>query len=230
MHLSIVIPCFNEQKNLDKNIPIIINYFENIKLKYEILIIDDFSINKLSYHHKKVHLYRNDKNYGKGYSVKKGIKKSLGDWILFTDSDLSVSIDQFDKLMNFTNNYDLICASRGLPDSNIVIKQNLIRSTLGKLFNLLIKIIRLSNFTDTQCGFKLMNKNKINLFLDKLTINRFSFDVDLLTASNIHKLRIIEVPIVWRNYTNSKVNILIDPLIMFNEILIILIKKINLKY
>ncbi|MBI28825.1 MAG: hypothetical protein CMI95_02895 [Pelagibacteraceae bacterium] len=230
MLLSVIIPCFNEQKNIDKNIPLIMNYFKKIKIKYEIIIIDDYSNNKIKFSNKKIKILRNKKNYGKGYSIKRGIKNSKGDWILFSDSDMSVEIKQFQKFIKFTKKFDLICGSRGLKESVILKRQSFLREFLGKLFNYYLKILCLTTFQDTQCGFKLLNRSKFIKIVDKLSINGFGFDVDLLVLAKINNLNIIEIPIRWKNSENSKLVIFRDPAYMFFEVIIIFYKKLFNKY
>ena len=230
MFLSIVLPCYNEEKILKLNILKIIKFFDQINIVYEIIIIDDCSRKNITSENKNLRIYRNKKNYGKGFSIRRGIKKSRGDWILFTDSDLSVSIDQFLNFKKFSDNYDIICGSRSIKNSLITKKQKIYRQILGKIFNKILKILRLTNLNDTQCGFKLLRKNKIELFIDKLSINRFAFDVELLAAAQINNLKIIDIPVVWENNNDSKLHIVKDSFIMLFEILIVFVKKIVSKY
>ena len=101
MFISIIIPIYNENDILEKNILNIFNYFQN-KSDFEIIVIDDGStdnslktLNSLKLNN--LIILRNHKNIGKGYSIIKGVLKSKGDLILQTDADLSAPIIEFEK-------------------------------------------------------------------------------------------------------------------------------------
>ena len=92
MQLSIIIPCWNEDRTVEKIITKINNI---VKYEKEIIVIDDFSsdksyeiLNRLYKENKIQQLIKNEKNYGKGYSVRKGIEKATGQIILIQDADL----------------------------------------------------------------------------------------------------------------------------------------------
>ena len=102
MFLSVIIPFYNE-KNIIKNTILEINNFFTNKFEFEIILIDDGS--KFNLNHirndlkiKNLKILKNKKNFGKGYSIKKGIKESIGSILLVSDADLSTPISQFDIL------------------------------------------------------------------------------------------------------------------------------------
>ena len=167
------------------------------------------------------------KNHGKGYSVKKGVRAAKGDWILFMDADSSTDISELNKLSKYQDKYKLIIGSRALADSEIKIKQSLFKILLGKLGNLLVRIILITNIRDTQCGFKLFHKDLQKLF-NKLTIDDWGFDFELIYLAKKHSFRIKEVGINWYNHPDSKVKwyaYLVTLLQVFKVRLNILINK-----
>lgn len=125
MKLSIVIPCYNESKDIVKNVETVKNYLNSKAIEYELLLVNDGSkdntkeviesipgVKALSY----------DKNRGKGGAVKYGIENATGDYVLFMDADLSTDISAIEKVMELAPSYDFIIGSRHAKGS--VIKKN----------------------------------------------------------------------------------------------------------
>ncbi|MCL5072519.1 MAG: glycosyltransferase family 2 protein [Actinobacteria bacterium] len=239
IYLSIIIPCFNEQNRISPTIEKIIEYFHTVNQNYEIIVVDDGSTdntaavvnNTLNGLEDKmlrcrIVLLKNDRNYGKGYSVRKGVLASNGKLILFTDADLSTPIEEIEKFYNFKNNgYDIVIGSRGLKQSHIIKRQIKIREIMGKTFNFMVRKITGLEFFDTQCGFKLFDRNSVDRIFPLLKIDDYSFDVEILYVAKKMGFLIKEVPVEWINSEDSKVAIIKDSLKMLKSIL--KIKKIH---
>lgn len=99
---------------------------------------------------------------GKGYSVKKGMMETSGEYVLFTDADLSTPINEIEKLIYWLGkDYDVAIGSRGLKDSLVEIRQFSIRGGMGKIFNKIMSLLVFTGFKDTQCGFKCFKRDAI---------------------------------------------------------------------
>lgn len=224
MHISIIIPVYNEANIIQDNLKKICNFFED-SFQYEIIIVDDCSsdnslakIKSMSLGNLKI--FSNDKNKGKGYSIIRGIENSKGDIILTTDADLSADIDEFNKLLLFIKKgYSIVIGSRSKKNSKINIKQNFNRIFLGKAFNLLVRLILGLNYKDTQCGFKLYKSNKLKSIIKLCKIDRFCSDVEILYLAKLKKISVIEEGIIWNDNENTSVKLLTDPLNMFYDLL-----------
>lgn len=150
--LSIIIPAYNEQYYIQNTLDEILNIFKNKDYKTEIIVVNDGSkdqTEKIIYNFIQnnlnplenvlsgkiiIKVVNNEKNSGKGFSVKRGILQSQGKYILFTDADLSTPIEEFGKLFLFLNNgYDIAIASRDLPESSVIKHQNIIRAINGQV-------------------------------------------------------------------------------------------------
>lgn len=237
MKISIVIPAYNEEEKIGKTLEEILKYLKNRDYSYELIVIDDGSIdNTLSIvkgfirKNKNIRLLRNSKNKGKGYSVKKGIMSAKYPFILFSDSDLSTPILELDKMINEIKSYDIVIASRNLKKSDIAVRQPLFRTLPGKAFSLLVNLITLLGIKDTQCGFKLFKKSIAREVFPKQTINRWGFDVEILYIAKKLGYKIKEVPVTWVNSEASKLNVLKDPFFMFIELLKIRLNNFLGKY
>lgn len=228
MDLSIIIPAYNEEKRIEKTIQNIVSYLaEKFADNYEIIIVDDRSkdktveiVKKLSRENEKIKIMVNEENYGKGYSVKKGMLNAQGKYLLFSDADLSTPIEELDKLLFWIEKgYDIAIGSRSLKDSQVIVHQPFYREMMGKIFNKLVKIWCLSDFVDTQCGFKLFNKEVAKKIFTQTKINRFAFDVEILYLAKRNGLRVKEIPVRWINSPASRVNPIFDSLKMLIDLL-----------
>src|SRR4029078_5233482 len=101
-------------------------------------------------------------NQGKGSSVRNGVLAATGDYVLFTDADLSAPIDELDKLLAvaMNENADVVIGSRGIDNKLIEIHQFAMRETGGRFFNVMVRTILGLNIRDTQCGFKLFKRSR----------------------------------------------------------------------
>lgn len=236
MKISVVIPCYNEQKRIGKSLDKIIVYFAKKKYTYEIIVVDDGSKDKSiqivkAKKNKNIKIFKNKQNYGKGYSVKRGMLKAKYPLVLFSDADLATPIAEIEKLIKqIKKGYDVAIASRNMKESQIETYQPVHRQIMGKLFSYLVKLIALRSFKDTQCGFKLFKKDVAKRIFQKLTLNRFAFDVEALVIAQKQKYRIIEVPVKWIDKTGSTINPLKDSIKMLKDLVIIRINSLVGKY
>lgn len=226
MDVSIVIPAYNEEKRLGNTLNKVYNYFKDKGMKFEIIVVDDGSkdgtvnlVKTFSIDHPEVKLRCHLKNKGKGAAVKTGVLAAEGDIILFTDADLSTPIEEFDKLKKaIDDGYDIAIGSRGLKESKIVIPQPFYRRIIGKIFPLLVRLLIISDFKDTQCGFKLFKKEIGRKIFSQIKTDGFAFDVEFLIRSKKECYKITEVGVIWYNSLESKVSIWKSPFKMLLEI------------
>jgi len=106
-----------------------------------------------------------------------------------------------------------------LKDSNVRVHQPWYREIMGKVFNVIVRSIIMSEFKDTQCGFKLFKAPAAKEISPMLTVRGFSFDVEMLYLLLKKGYKVKEVPVIWLNSPESKVNPLLDSLGMFTELL-----------
>jgi dolichyl-phosphate beta-glucosyltransferase len=236
-NLSIIIPIFNEQLRLKSCLTILKKFVEKkSKKKIEIIFVNDGStdksgelINEFINKNKKVcrlKYINYKKNVGKGYAIKKGVLNSNNSWILICDADMSVKPYQFEvwfKKNKIINKNTAYYGSRSHKNSRI--KTLFIRRLLGIFFKILIKTIFKIDLKDTQCGFKVFNKNYAHKIFKKLNSNRFAFDIELTLLLKKNKISIKELPLKWEHKDGSKLNIFVDMPKMFFDILIIKLKN-----
>lgn len=228
MFLSIIIPAYNEEKRLNPTLQKIDSYLNSNDYQYEVIVVDDGSTDKTKeaalsstlYQTGKLKLLQNSQNRGKGFSVKKGILASTGDYIIFSDADLSTPIEEIEKLLSYIESgFDIAIGSRSVEGAKVRIHQPFYREYMGKFFNVLVQFFVLKGIVDTQCGFKLFRAEVARDIASCLKIDGFSFDVEVLYLAVKKGYRVKEVPVVWMNSPVSRVNPLFDSYKMFIELL-----------
>jgi glycosyltransferase involved in cell wall biosynthesis len=208
MKISIIIPCFNEEKTIEKIIDRIV---EQKHLEKEIIVIDDYSqdntrkilendlITKID------SLILNSANFGKGYSIRQGIEKATGELILIQDADLEYDPSDYNKLIEpFLNgSADVVYGSRFLGT-----KQRRVLyfwHTIGnKILTILSNIFSNLNLTDMEVGYKVFKSEVIKAI--KLRENRFGFEPEITAKIAKKQLNIYEVGISYygRKYSDGK--------------------------
>ncbi|PIR06448.1 MAG: hypothetical protein COV55_04140 [Candidatus Komeilibacteria bacterium CG11_big_fil_rev_8_21_14_0_20_36_20] len=207
MEISVIIPAFNEAKVITQTVGEVKDFLKNNFSNFEIIVIDDDSTDRTLNLIKSisgVKVLHNLKNHGKGYTVKKGLLAAKGELILFMDADNSTAITELSKLLKHADQETLAIGSRALPESEIKIRQSKFKIFLGKTGNLLSRLIVAPGIYDTQCGFKLL-PGKMKFIFNKMTINGFGFDYELIFLAKKYNFKVKEVPIVWSNNFNSTV-------------------------
>ena len=208
MKISIIIPCYNEKKTIEELIQKVINNTHFIK---EIIVIDDYSTDgsrqilesKIS--NQIDRLILNDKNYGKGYSIRQGIEIATGDIILIQDADLEYDPSEYSKLINpiLNGHADVVYGSRFIGSEEKRVLNywhslgNFFLTTLSNMFTNL-------NLTDMEICYKVFKSEVIKSV--KLKENRFGFEPEVTAKIAKKRIRIYEVGVTYygRSYDEGK--------------------------
>jgi dolichyl-phosphate beta-glucosyltransferase len=225
--LSIVIPAYNEETRLPSSLDQVLSYVGGRYGFVEVLVVDDGSrdgtvdcVHKYAQTHPSVRLLQNPGNRGKGYAVRHGMLEATGEWILFTDADLSSPISEIDRLFEAAvrEGAQIAIGSRALDRSLIGVHQPASREYAGRVFNFVMRLITGLPFLDTQCGFKLYNSVAARRIFSKQQLEGFGFDVEDLFIAKLLGLKVVEVPVRWNNVEGTKVSLMngldsfLDPL------------------
>lgn len=212
LYLSIIIPAYNEEKRISQCFKQVKEYFSSQKYSYEIIFVNDGStdktISQLKSQILKLSNFRiidNIENHGKGYVVRQGMMAAKGKYILFADVDLSTPIEEIEKLFPYIKKYSVVIGSRYLKKSNIKIAQPLTRKIISRLGNIFIKLLLGLPYHDTQCGFKLFESSAARDIFSRSTINRWGFDMEILTIAKPLGYNVKEVAVNWYNDPRSQV-------------------------
>ncbi len=208
MKLSIIIPCYNEISTIEK---IIDKVSTSSPYENEIIVIDDYStdgsrevLSKIN-HSKISKLILNEKNYGKGYCIRKGIKEASGEIIIIQDADLEYDPSDYIKLIKpiEKGNADVVYGSRfaGSDEKRVLFYWhslgNLFLTTLSNMFTNI-------NLSDMECCYKAFKADLIKNI--NLKENRFGFEPEITAKLAKRNLKIYEVGVKYygRKYSEGK--------------------------
>ncbi|WP_371879061.1 glycosyltransferase [Candidatus Chloroploca mongolica] len=221
--LSIVIPAYNEAGRLPQTLTVIQRYLVAQSFTSEVLVVDDGSADAtadLAAAMPGVEVLRLD-HRGKGFAVRAGALAARGHYILVSDADLAVPVEEWARLEQMLQHgYEVVIGSReGVGATRD--GEPWYRHVMGRVFNGLIALIALRGINDTQCGFKAMPRHvahdlfrRMRIYGDDAPVLQgaavTAYDVELLFLARKMGYRIAEVPVRWHYGTETKVNPLRD--------------------
>ena len=215
---DITIPVLNEEDSLSENIMVLHDFLEETfkDVDWRITIADNGSIDNT--HAIAAALSRENKNIseltverpGVGLALKTAWIESRAIIIGFMDLDLATDLRHIPEAINGIkeNGYDFVYGSRLNPKSKVS-DRPLHREVMSRVFNLLLKLILRTKFSDGFCGFKFMRASKWNEIYDRGAKNDgWFFSPETLIAAEFLGLNILELPVEWRHGRDSKVRII----------------------
>jgi dolichyl-phosphate beta-glucosyltransferase len=225
--ISVIIPAYNESARILSSLRRLDDYLNARFRGFELIVVNDGSsdttedvILRARKEIPSIHYAGYQENRGKGYAIRQGVALSTGDIILISDADLSTPIEEVEKLLvHYDDGYHVVIGSRGLEGSSILVRQPWWREIMGKTFNMMVRMLLLKGFKDTQCGFKLFHGNAgRELFRDTM-VDRFAYDIEVLSLAVRAGYKIKEVPIKWLNSPHSTVKPLRDSFQMAKDLI-----------
>jgi len=232
--LSLVFPAYNEEKRLSPALEKAVNYFSSLNIKYEIIIVNDGSRDKtLDLIKNEIIKYANlenlknrpeiigvsyPKNGGKGFAVKTGMQYVRGKYVLMLDSDGATDIRDYQTLFDEVKNeeYCLAIGSRKVIAEKA--ERVWYRNIMGIINNFIIRgCIGIKGIKDTQCGFKLFTRKAARDIFRNTHLVRWAFDVDMLYICQYLGIKIIEVPVNWKEIPGSKLVLLPATISFFRD-------------
>lgn len=225
--LSVIIPAYNEESRIGPTLQYMSGYLKDKFRDVEIVVVDDGSsdntgavVEGMSSELGGIRLISYLVNRGKGHAVRRGMLECRGELVLFSDADMSTPVEELEKLLPpLREGFDIAIGSRGLRDSDVRLRQPWYRQSMGKTFNLMVRLLTVGGIRDTQCGFKLFRGEVARNLFRKTLIDGFAFDVEVLFLAVRNGYKIKEVPVKWFNSPGSKVRIIRDSFGMFVELL-----------
>jgi dolichyl-phosphate beta-glucosyltransferase len=226
--LSLIIPAYNEEQRVGPSLEAVCEFMSSCPHSMEVVVVDDGSrdqtaqiVSEFSRRDPRIRLLHYPVNRGKGYAVSQGLREAKGQFLVFSDTDLSAPIDQMLLLITaLEKGADLAIASRRLPQSE-VIGLPWARHLMGCFFALLSRWLVLPGISDTQCGFKAYQSEAARQLVERQKIDGYTFDVEHLYLARQLGLKVVEVPVRWIFSEGSQINGLRDSIRMFRDLLVI---------
>lgn len=207
MKLSIIIPSFNEENTIEEIIKRVKKEKIN-EVEKEIIIVNDGSTDKTKNILKKmpgIKLVDYEKNQGKGYAIRQGIKTATGDYILIQDADLEYDPRDYKKLLKpiLEEKTEVVYGSRFLGERRNMFFWHMLGN---KFLSFSTNVLFNTTLSDMEVGYKVIPR-KLLLSLD-LKENCFGFEPEVTAKILRKKKRIYEVPISYsgREYDEGKKN------------------------
>jgi len=198
--LSLIMPAYNEGRTIEEIIYRVDNVVREMGLKYELIIVDDGSIdntrmkvNNYARNNGHVKVVGYNDNVGKGFALKTGFSHAIGEMVVFMDSDADINPKQIAHYVEALKKADVVVASKWHHQSKV--DTPLLRRILSHGFNVLVKLLVGLRLSDTQTGLKAIRRNVFLSVFPRLTVKRYAFDVEMLALANLLRLKIVELPI-----------------------------------
>ncbi|GAB4112175.1 MAG: glycosyltransferase family 2 protein [Roseiflexaceae bacterium] len=227
IELSVVVPAYNEERRLPETLHQILTYLEQQPYAGEVIIADDGSsdgtaalVEQIASNNPHIRLLRLD-HRGKGYAVRAGALAARGRFVLLCDADMAVPMDEWPRLRQALEQgaHVAIGSREGVGATRE--GEPWYRHVMGRVFNLIIQIVALGGFNDTQCGFKALYRSvsddlfrRVRIYGDDAPPVQgaavTAYDVELLFLAVKRGYRVAEIPVLWRYGEETKVSALRD--------------------
>ena len=213
--VTIVIPVLNEAHVLEKSVDKVRTYLRQTEFPYrwELLIADNGSIDgtqdvaqRLAEQHgdvKFVHLLQP----GRGRALRHAWFHSRANIVCYMDVDLSTDLSHLVELIDAIakEDYDIAIGSRLMPRSKTT--RSFSREFISRAYNIFIKLVLATRFSDAQCGFKALSRSAVEQIVPQIEDQSWFFDTEMLVLAEKQGLKIKDIPVVWIEDDDSRVKI-----------------------
>ena len=205
---SIILPAYNEAKRITTTLEHILAFIAEKSWDAEVIVVDDGSkdgtpavVRAVMARHSNLFLIENAVNAGKGKSIRDGVLRATGEFVLFADADDSTPIADAEPLFAaIANGADIAMGSRWVDRSLQESPQPWYRRLNGRLYNLLLRSILGLSYKDTQNGFKAYSQSAAKAVFYPQRIQRWGFDAETLYLAKVFHLTVCEVPVRYTYY------------------------------
>ncbi|XP_011863359.1 PREDICTED: dolichyl-phosphate beta-glucosyltransferase [Vollenhovia emeryi] len=231
VHLSVIIPAYNEEQRLPPMLDECLGYLEERSksgLTYEVIVVSDGSTDKtVDLAHSYASRYNTLRvlnlvtNRGKGGAVRLGMLSARGSALLFADADGATKFNDLKKLdesltnvlgFDYTSEPEktassdaVICGSRAHLEKEETAKRTYFRLLLMYGFHFLVWLLCVRGIRDTQCGFKLLTRKSARTIFEALHVERWAFDVEMLYIAQTLNIPVTEIAVNWTEIEGSKI-------------------------
>jgi dolichyl-phosphate beta-glucosyltransferase len=235
--ISIIIPAFNEAELIENTLLKTVKFSEINFPNTEILVINDGSCDNTELNVNdfiktyvgcvKIYLVNNDRNRGKGFSIRRGVEFASSNIIIFFDADLPYDLSSIGNIVTtIDQGFDIVIGSRVTSSSIINVKIPFRRRIASAFYRSLVHLLFAIESEDTQCGFKGFTQQSAKNIFPKTRIEGFGFDIEVLALAMKYGYQVRSIPVIFNNQReNSKINLIVDSLKMIRDMIRV---KINI--
>jgi len=194
----VIIPAYRLEGKIGLAVRKVSSVLEKLGVVFEIVVVDDGSPDHTyeeaseALDGDRVRVLRYGRNRGKGFALLYGFKHCHGDLVVFFDGDLDIHEGQIPMLLKALDAADCVVTSKWHPESKTISTAS--RRLLSIGFNLLTRMLTGLRLRDTQTGGKAFRRKVLEEVFPLLTVKRYAFDVELLTAITARGYKVLEIP------------------------------------
>jgi dolichyl-phosphate beta-glucosyltransferase len=222
--LSIIIPAYNEEHRLPRSLQAIDRFLATQPYAAEVVVVENGSTDQttavaeaFAVDHPYVRVLHSTK--GKGAAVRAGMLAAVGKYRFMCDADLSMPIEEVTKFLPpVLDNYHVAMASREAPGAQRY-GEPFYRHIMGRIFNLIVRLLAVPHYHDTQCGFKCFEAHAADDVFRLQSMDGLGFDVEAVAIALDRGYTVVEIPINWYFDADSRVRPVHDTIRMVREVL-----------
>lgn len=215
LSVDLVIPILNEAHVLKKSVETLFSFLRSsLRYRWRIVIVDNGSTDgtqnvakELVAAHPEVQFLRLLQK-GRGRALRHAWLRSTADMVCYMDVDLSTKLDHVPELLDAIvhDGYDVATGSRLMRESRTT--RSLKREIISRIYNILVKAVLFTRFSDAQCGFKALSRKAVEEIVPQIKDQAWFFDTEMLVLAEKQGYRIKDVPVVWIEDDDSRVKII----------------------
>ena len=213
--LSLVVPAANESRRLPGTMDAIRVYLGSLPYRSELIVVDDGSWDGTAEvarraarrfpTHVPVRVIVHARNLGKGAAVRSGCLAARGRFIVYTDADLAVPVEEVGRVVQaLLDGCQVAIGTRVQPDGrDMRVSQPPLRRVAGKTFTGGRRLVVAGDIVDTQCPLKGFQADVVPDLFRRQRLRGWSFDAEILLLAQQRGLAICQVPVIWRHVEGS---------------------------
>ena len=211
--ISVVVPAYNEERGIAATVTALRDWLRaRDQRPFEVIVVDNASADRTAAEvgaladGERVQLLRNERNRGKGYSVRRGMLAARGELRLHCDADCAPSLASLPGMLALLEDADVVVGSRLAPGARVGRRQPLPRRIVGRSFVLLCRAVLAEPTTDLYCGFKLWRAPVAEDVFARIHLDGWTFDAEALAMARALGYRLRETGIVWADREGSRLS------------------------
>jgi dolichyl-phosphate beta-glucosyltransferase len=211
--ISVVVPAYNEERGIAATVTALRDWLQARDPRpFEVIVVDNASADRTAAEvgaladGERVQLLRNERNRGKGYSVRRGMLAAGGELRLHCDADCAPSLASLPGMLALLEDADVVVGSRLAPGARVGRRQPLPRRIVGRSFVLLCRAVLAEPTTDLYCGFKLWRAPVAEDVFARIHLDGWTFDAEALAMARALGYRLRETGIVWADREGSRLS------------------------